>query len=76
MEITLLVAPDGKLVLTVENQGGLTFAQAKAKLVALKAQLQAEGLPVNFSDEVEQHIHGTEGRHVSGDISHFNRHSH
>lgn len=73
MEVTILIAPDGRLVLAVENQGGLTFEQVKTRLTQLKTQLLSEGMQVVFDDKVEQHIHGPEGRHVSGDVSHFNR---
>lgn len=57
MEITLTFLPDGSVTVVVPQQGGLTFADAVARLKKLEKELGIAGLPLTFIGEPEQHTH-------------------
>jgi multidrug efflux pump subunit AcrB len=53
----------------VEQQDGLTFAQAKAKLEAFASTLNTEGLEIVFSGVTEQHSHAGDQRAIARTVT-------
>jgi isochorismate hydrolase len=53
----IVFAPNGQLVVAIDNDGVSTFEEAAAKITALKAALKQLGVPLVFTGEVEQHVH-------------------
>ena len=62
MYATITITNDGRIAITVENDAGADFDTARAKLEALRRLLG--DLPIQYTGEVERHIHDHTGAHV------------
>ena len=65
MKLTLLLTPDGKLLVRVAEG---TFAEAKAAIEAVLRDLGQDGLPLVLETPIEQHRHEDEHPTVRRDV--------
>ena len=57
MKLTLLLTPDGKLLVSVPEG---TFQEARAAIEAVLRDLGLDGLPLVLETPIEQHRHDSE----------------
>ena len=65
MKLTLLLTPDGKLLVSVPEG---TFVEARAAIEAVLRDLGQEGIPVVLETPIEQHRHVDQRPTVRGDV--------
>jgi hypothetical protein len=74
MEVKIIMGLDGSVALVVENQNGITFEEAKAKLEAFQAQANLVGVPISWGESIEMHLHDAKGQHVHQHHGHAHNH--
>lgn len=62
MRVKVILGDDGSAVLSVENQDGLSFEQARERLTKLQALLG--DLPIAMVGEAERHSHPHDHQHA------------
>jgi hypothetical protein len=74
MQIRLIIGGDGSVAISVEKRDGLAFEDAKAKLQAFQEKCKVAGAPIEWGDDIEQHLHDATGQHVLANTGQAHNH--
>lgn len=64
MEVQVIIGLDGSVAIVVENQNGLSFEDAKARLEKFQEECNLIGVPIAWGESIEMHLHDSKGAHV------------
>lgn len=66
MEVTITILPTGEVAVAVDNEQGLDFEEARARLARFLEAAGLSGAPLVLEGEIERHVH--DHAHVHGHV--------
>lgn len=71
MQVKIIIGDDGTMFIAADNQEGVSYEEAEAKLAGLKAKLG--DLPIQWVGGIERHVHPDDHQHAH---THQHQHAH